>query len=252
MLADVGRSFQEAVLSGSLLIAIPVAATAGLVSFASPCVLPLVPGYLSFVTGLAGEDLDRRRRGRMLLGAALFVLGFTVVFTAYGLLFGSLGALLVEHQVVITRVLGVVVIVLGLAFGGWLPTLRGEWRLHRWPDLGLVGAPVVGALFALGWIPCIGPTLGAVQLLAFTEATAGRGALLSVAYCLGLGVPFLLFAVSYRRALGASAWVRRHRRVVVRAGGLLLVVLGVLLVTGWWSEVIRPLQGWVGGFQVPV
>src|SRR5512134_1519573 len=176
-----------------MLVAVPVAAVAGFVSFLSPCVLPLVPGYLSYVTGLAGGDLAEHRRGRMLLGAALFVLGFSLVFVGYGALFGGLGEVLVRHQVAITRVLGVVVIVMGLLFAGWLPGLSRDWRIHATPRVGLVGAPLLGVLFGLGWTACFGPTLVAVQTLAFSmdAASALRGAVLSLAYCLGLGVPFL-------------------------------------------------------------
>ena len=184
----------------------------------------------------------------MLAGTGLFVLGFTAVFVSYGVLFGGLGSLLVDHGSVITRVLGGLTILLGLAFVGLLPGSMREFRIHRAPSLGLAGAPVLGVLFGLGWTPCIGPTLGAVQTLAYTAASAGRGALLSAVYCIGLGVPFLLAAVAYRRALGAFGWVRRHSLWVTRAGGVMLVTLGVLLVTGWWDQLTVLLRGWVGGF----
>jgi len=252
----VGDRFGSIAASGSLAFAVPIAALAGLVSFLSPCVVPLVPGYLSYVTGLSGAELAGRagdvRRSRVLVGTALFVLGFTAVFVSYGLLFGSLGASLREHQDVIVRVLGVLTIVLGLAFAGWLPGLSREWRVHGVGRVGLAGAPLLGVLFGLGWTPCIGPTLAAVQTLAFTEASAARGALLSLAYCIGLGLPFLLAGIAYSRALGTFGWVRRHRVWVMRAGGLMLVALGVLLVTGLWGEMVAQMQGWIGGFEVVV
>jgi cytochrome c-type biogenesis protein len=240
----------EIVLDGSILLAVPVALLAGLVSFASPCVVPLVPGYLAYVTGLSGSELSGGRRGRMVLGAALFVLGFTVVFASYGLLFGGLGAELIEHMDPIMRVLGVLTIGLGLAFAGWLPGLEREWRVRAMPTVGLAGAPVLGALFGIGWTPCIGPTLAAVQILALDEGSAGRGALLSVMYAMGLGIPFVLAAVAYRRALGAFEWIRRHQVWVMRAGGIMLIALGVLLVTGAWSAMVASMQSWIYGFEV--
>lgn len=250
----------EAVLSGPLLVALPLAALAGLVSFASPCVLPLVPAYLSYVSGLpvapaqasTGSTLVRTRQtSRVLTGTLLFVAGFTIVFVSYGALFGGLGSLLVEYSDPITRVLGVVTIVVGLAFGGWLPGLDGDRRLmDRFPGVGLGAAPVLGVLFAIGWTPCIGPTLAAVQVLAFDQGTAARGAVLSVAYCIGLGLPFVAFALAYGRASSLSGWLRRHMRAIQTVGAVVLVGLGVALVTGLWSEAMAGLQGWVSGFEV--
>ncbi|WP_046768258.1 cytochrome c biogenesis CcdA family protein [Jiangella alkaliphila] len=245
-------SFGETVLTGSLALAVPVAALAGLVSFLSPCVLPLVPGYLGYVTGLSGAELASGRRGRLVLGVLLFVLGFSVVFVSYGLLFGGLGTLLLEHSETIMRVLGVVTIGLGLLFAGWLPGLSRDWRTEARPAVGLAGAPLLGAVFGIGWTPCMGPTLAAVQALAFTEASAARGALLSFAYCLGLGIPFLLAALAYQRASRWFQWVRQHQQAVMRAGGVMLIVLGVLLVTGLWNELMVSMQGWIGGFEVAV
>ena len=249
---SVGETFGEAVLSGSLLVAVPVAVVAGLVSFLSPCVLPLVPGYLSYVTGLSGSEMAGGRRGRVLTGTLLFVAGFTAVFVSYGALFGGLGTHLVQHADAITRVDGVLTIGLGLLFAGCLPGLSTEWRLHASPRVGLVGAPLLGALFGIGWTPCIGPTLAAVQVLAFDEASAARGAVLSVAYCVGLGLPFVAAALAYRSALGTFGWVRRHQVWVMRVGGAMLVVLGLLLVTGAWSEIVASMQGWIGSFEVVV
>jgi len=251
--AGVGDTFADVVTSGSLLLALPVAVLAGLVSFLSPCVLPLVPGYLSYVTGLVGADLGEARRGRLVGGAGLFVLGFTAVFVSFGALFGGLGALLQEHASALTRGLGLVTVVLGLAFMGLVPGLQRDVRVHAWPtSLGLVGAPLLGVLFGLGWTPCIGPTLGAVQTLAFTETSALRGAVLTAAYCLGLGLPFLLVAVAFRRAAGALGWVRRRSHLVMTLGGAMLVVLGLLLVTGWWTDLAVRMQVWVSSFQTAV
>ncbi|HEY0537354.1 MAG TPA: cytochrome c biogenesis protein CcdA [Actinoallomurus sp.] len=240
------------VTSGSLVLAFPVAAAAGLVSFLSPCVLPLVPGYLSYVTGMSGADLAMQRRGRLVLGVALFVLGFTVVFVSAGLAFGGFGALVQRHTTVLTRVLGAITIMLGLAFMGFIPGLQRTVKSSRLPAAGLAGAPLLGMLFGLGWTPCIGPTLAAVQAMAYNEASAARGALLSFAYCLGLGLPFLFTAVAYRRALGAFGFVKRHYQAVMRVGGGMLVAIGFLLVTGAWTDLTIKMQGWVSGFTTVI
>jgi cytochrome c-type biogenesis protein len=237
------------VANGSLALAVPIALAAGLVSFLSPCVLPLVPGYLSYVTGLSGADLESQRRGRMVLGALLFVAGFSAVFLAVNVAAGAAGAYLQEHTRTLQQVLGAITVLMGLAFLGLVPRLQREWRfLHKRPVGGLAGAPVLGVLFGLGWTPCIGPTLGTVLALSFSEGTASRGAVLAVAFCLGLGVPFVVAAVAYRRALGAFGWVRRHSLWVTRAGGAMLVVIGVLLVTGVWEWLTRGLQTWAASF----
>ncbi len=235
--------------SGSLIFAFPVAFAAGLIAFLSPCVLPLAPGYVSFVTGLTGAELADGRKSRMLLGSVLFVLGFSVVFVSFGAFFGGVGSVLLQYQDVITRVLGVVVIIMGLAFMGFIPGLQREWRIHRLPNWGVAGAPILGVLFGLGWTPCIGPTLAAVQTLAFTEASALRGALLSFVYCLGLGLPFVLLAVLFSRTARALAWVRGHYLLVMRIGGGMLVIVGVLLVTGAWTDFTIWLRTSVPNFE---
>ncbi len=237
-----GDWFSSTAASGSMALAVPVALVAGLVSFFSPCVIPLLPGYLSYATGLSGADLEDARRGRMLAGSLLFVLGFSTVFVALGTLSGALGSWLVTWQREITVVLGVLTIVLGLAFAGLVPWLQRDWRVHRVPTVGLGAAPLLGVLFGLGWTPCIGPTLGVITTLSINEATAGRGALLSACYALGLGLPFVVAGLAYRRALGTFAWVRRHQQWVTRVGGLMLVAVGVLLVTGWWGELVTWIQ----------
>jgi cytochrome c-type biogenesis protein len=239
----VGEWFQQQALAGSLLLAVPVALVAGLVSFFSPCVIPLLPGYLSYATGLSGADLGSERRGRMLAGALLFVAGFTVVFVILGFSTGALGGRLVRWDDELTVALGVLTILLGLAFAGWLPFFsQREWRIHQIPAVGLAAAPLIGFLFGLGWLPCVGPTLAAIQALSLNEATAARGAVLSAVYAVGLGVPFVVAALMYRRALRAFAWVRRHQLWVMRAGGVMLVAVGLLLVTGYWSELVQWLQ----------
>ena len=237
-----GDFFRESAASGSLLLAIPVALLAGLVSFFSPCVIPLLPGYLSYATGLSGADLENARRGRMLAGSVLFVLGFTVVFVALGTLSGAFGSWLVTYRREITVVMGLLVIVLGLAFIGFVPLLQRDVRVHQVPAVGLAAAPMLGFLFGLGWTPCIGPTLGAILTLSINEATAARGAVLSGVYAIGLGVPFVLAGLAYRRALGAFGFVRRHQMWITRLGGAMLVLVGLLLVTGWWDWIVNWVQ----------
>jgi cytochrome c-type biogenesis protein len=234
--------FQQQASSGSLLLAIPVALIAGLVSFFSPCVIPLLPGYLSYATGLSGADLEHARRGRMLAGSLLFVMGFSVVYVLLGWVSGSIGSWLVGWRSQLEIILGVITILLGLAFAGLVPFLQRDWRVHQVPAVGLAAAPVLGFLFGVGWTPCIGPTLAAITNLSLNEATAGRGALLSGVYCLGLGVPFIIAALAYRRALGAFGVVRRHQQWVTRIGGAMLVLVGLALVTGWWDQAVTYLQ----------
>lgn len=244
--------FVEQVTSGTMLLAVPVAVVAGAVSFFSPCVVPLLPGYVSYATGLSGADLETARRGRMLAGTFLFVLGFTVWFVVLGTASGALGEWLWQYKRPISVVLGVVTIVVGLVFAGVVPWLQRDVRVHRLPAVGLAAAPMLGLLFAIGWTPCLGPTIAAVQTLALTQGTAARGAVLSIAYSLGLGIPFIVLGLAYRHMLGALRWVRRHQMWVTRVGGVMLVAVGLLLVTGYWDLWVAELRGWVGGFQVPV
>ena len=238
--------FTEQAGSGTLLLAVPVAVVAGLVSFFSPCVIPLLPGYLSYATGLSGADLadgaSRRHRGRMLLGSVLFVLGFSVVFVLIGTASGAAGAWLITYRRELSVALGVLSVLLGLVFMGAVPLLQREWRIHRVPAVGVAAAPLLGFLFGLGWTPCISPTLGVITTLSLNEATAGRGALLSAFYALGLGLPFIVAGLAYERTLGAARWVRRHQGTVVRLGGLMMVVVGLLLLTGWWDQAVSWLQ----------
>jgi len=275
--AEVGETFKDTVTDGPLLVAMGISMLVGAISFFSPCVLPLVPGYLSYVAGLAGTGRatvgpadssnapavsqqtanvvvgsgaatvvrSAPARGRMVAGALLFVLGFTAVFTSFGAAFGGLGRVLLEQQRVITSVLGAITIVLGLAFLGLIPPLSRQWRFNRLPRGGLAGAPLLGVVFGLGWTPCLGPTLGAINSLAFTEASAGRGALLGFTYCLGLGIPFVLTALGAGRALRVSEFARRHAGTVMKIGGGFLVLIGVLLLTGAWDSAMNWLRAWL-------
>jgi cytochrome c-type biogenesis protein len=295
------------VLSGPLILAVPVAVAAGAVTFLSPCVLPLVPGYLSYVTGMSGTAAGQQRaparkaaapamaaaqaagpvvaagvageetselaaaspavtsadpaadaiqRGRVVAGAMLFVLGFSVLFASEGVLLGGLGEKLLVHQRVVTQVLGVVTIVLGLLFAGVLDRLTLTGRIFRpsWrPRAGLAGAPLLGLMFGLTWTPCIGPTLSAVLGLAGTSGTAARGALLALAYGIGLGIPFLIVAFAFQRGMQFFGWARRHARLITGLGGAMLVVVGVLEVTGTWSAAMSWLQvHWSSSYQAPI
>lgn len=250
---DIGTWAQNAV-GGSMTLAIPVAVLAGLVSFFSPCVVPLLPGYISYATGLGAAEVveGSNRRGRLLAGTSLFVLGFAVVFVATGVVAGSLGRLLLEYREVISRVLGVVVIVLGLMFAGVLRFGQRDLRSHRVPAAGVAAAPLLGVLFALGWTPCISPTLSVVVNLGLNEGSALRGGLLGFAYALGLGVPFVLAGLAFTRMARAVSVVRRHQLALMRIGGLLMVVVGLLLVSGVWEQLTGSLRQWMSTFETVI
>ncbi|MEU5931942.1 cytochrome c biogenesis protein CcdA [Micromonospora sp. NPDC047187] len=271
-----GETFEQLALSGPLLLAIGAAALAGLVSFLSPCVLPLVPGYLSYVTGLAGADLEGRRpeadpapagggvavkervaragavKGRVLAGTLLFIGGFTVVFVATAILFASIGRVFFDYKRELQVGVGVLIIVAGLSYLGMIPALQREFRISRLPSAGLLGAPVFGAVFALSWVPCTGPTLGAVMGMATASGQSDRAVVLAVAYCLGLGIPFIVFGLGFERLLGVFRAVRRNSRWVTRVGGALLILIGLALVTGGWQSFVIWLQTTVGVGEVSI
>lgn len=236
----------ELVFSGQLLVAIPIALAAGLISFLSPCVLPLVPGYLGYLGGFtdasAEAAVERRNRRRLLLGVALFVAGFTAVFLVYTSLAGAAGAWLRVWQDPITRVLGGVLIVMGLVFVGQFTFLQRQLKPSWRPATGLAGAPLLGIVFGLGWTPCIGPALAAVLSLSLSAESAWRGALLGLAYCVGLGIPFLLVALGFGWVTGSLAFLRRHIRTINLIGGGLLIVIGLVMVSGLWTAWMSELQ----------
>ena len=236
--------FVEQILSGFLITAFPIAVIAGFISFLSPCVLPLVPGYLSFAAGFSNS------RGKVLLGSFLFVLGFSTVFVSYGAVFGGLGNRLAANEVEISRGLGVVTIFLGFIFLGkfaMMPTIRPRMKTTG----GLIGAPILGFLFGIGWTPCIGPALAAVQTLAFQESSAVRGALLSLGYCLGLGLPFIASGLFLDRSERLRKVLVRRGDLISKIGGIFLITIGLLQVIGIWGQIMNSLRSLISDF-IPV
>jgi cytochrome c-type biogenesis protein len=227
-------SLVHAVTDGPLVVAAVVSLLVGVLGFASPCVLPLVPGYLSYIAGLSGEDDVSRKR--VILGSALFVAGFTTVFVGEGVLFGSVGAALRNDTVVLQRIMGAVTVLLGLVFVGVIPQLQREIRWHWLPRPGLLGAPALGITFGLAWGPCLTPTVGAVLSMAYYQPTAGRGALLMTFYCVGLGLPFVAFGLGAGWATRSVHVLRRRRRALSIVGGLALSGMGILLMSGTWNH----------------
>ncbi|CAN1488473.1 CcdA Cytochrome c biogenesis protein [Candidatus Nanopelagicaceae bacterium] len=236
--------FVEQIFSGVLVTAFPFAVIAGVISFLSPCVLPLVPGYLSFAAGFSVS------RGKVLLGSFLFVLGFSAVFVSFGAVFGGLGNTLSAHEEFISRILGLVTIFLGFIFYGrfpFSPTIRPKMRTTG----GLLGAPLLGVLFGIGWTPCIGPALAAVQTLAFQESSAVRGAVLSFGYCLGLGLPFILSGLFMDKSAKLRSIIYRRGDVISKIGGVFLIAIGVLEVLGLWSQLMNSMRSLISDF-IPV
>jgi cytochrome c-type biogenesis protein len=244
-------SITQIVSGGNLALALPLALLAGLIAFASPCVLPLVPGYLAYVGGFAATQ-ERKGRSRLVFGVLLFILGFSVVFVSLNLVFATAGLVLIPWIDLITRIAGVFLIVMGLVFIGQFSFLqrqfKPEWRIAT----GLGGAPLLGIVFGIGWTPCIGPTLGAVLSLSLGSGTPWRGVLLGVVYCLGLGIPFLLVALGLNWVTGSVAWLKRHIRVINIIGGSLLIIIGLLMVTGLWRALISSLGAVIGSFVSPI
>jgi cytochrome c-type biogenesis protein len=245
--------------AGALWLAIPLALAAGLVSFLSPCILPLVPGYLGFISGAAGTSTQsasasqaRTQRRRMLLGVLLFIAGFTIVFVAYTVIGGAASVFLLQWGELITRILGVVVIAMGIVFLGFFGFAQREFKLQVNSTTGLVGAPLLGITLAIGWAPCTGPTLAAIISVGWTLGDPWRAALLGVAYSLGLGIPFLLVALGFGWATSATAFMRRHIRTVNIIGGALLILLGVLMVSGVWTQIMSRLTAVMGSVILPL
>jgi len=229
-------------LSGNLILALPIAALAGLISFASPCVIPLVPGYLSYAAGFS------KSRGKLFLGSLLFVLGFTALFVTYGALFGTLGSTISANQKNISRVLGLFTILMGLIFMGRINLMR-SFKVNKIADSGLIGAPILGFLFGLGWTPCIGPALAAVQTLAIESASASRGSILSVAYCIGLGTPFILSSLFLDRSQAVRKFLAKNGDRISYVGGVLLIAIGAMQLTGTWDSLMNSLRGLISGFE---
>ena len=229
-------------LTGNLILALPIAAIAGLISFASPCVIPLVPGYLTYAAGFS------KNRGKLLLGSILFVFGFTALFVAYGALFGSLGSNISANQKIISRVLGIFTIFMGLIFMGRINLMR-SFKLNGIAESGLIGAPILGFLFGLGWTPCIGPALAAVQTLAIESASAVRGSILSATYCFGLGAPFILTGLYFDKSQSMRKFLAKNGEKISFAGGILLIVIGAMQLTGTWDSLMNSLRGFISGFE---
>jgi cytochrome c-type biogenesis protein len=236
--------FVNQIMDGALLLAFPIAIVAGLISFLSPCVLPLVPGYISYAAGMS------KSRGRVLAGSLLFILGFSVLFISYGALFGGLGSKILNHQGVITQVLGLFTIALGLIFMGRFPMMP-VYKPKISTVGGLVGAPLLGFLFGVGWTPCIGPALAAVETLAFEQASAWRGAILSFGYCIGLGIPFILTGLFFDRSAKLRRFISKRGNMITNVGGVLMIVIGLLQVFGIWNELMNSLRSSISNF-IPV
>jgi len=231
----------EQLFSGFLLVAFPIAILAGLISFISPCVLPLVPGYLSFAAGYS------QSKGRVFLGSILFVLGFSVLFISYGALFGGIGSRIATNDEMITRILGVITILLGLIFMGSFPMMR-TFSPKVATNGGLLGAPLLGFLFGVGWTPCIGPALATVQTLAFQESSAARGAILSFGYCIGLGAPFIASGLYLDKSTRLRRFLTKRGDLISKIGGVLLILIGISQLLGFWTDLMISLRSMISAF----
>jgi cytochrome c-type biogenesis protein len=236
--------FVNQIFDGTLLIAFPISIVAGFISFLSPCVLPLVPGYLSYAAGMS------KSRGRVLLGSILFISGFTLLFVSYGALFGGLGSKILSHEIGITRILGFFTIALGIIFLGVFPMMP-TYRPKMSAMGGLIGAPILGFLFGVGWTPCIGPVLATVLTLAFEQASAPRGAILSLGYSVGLGIPFILSGLYLDKSLVLRRFISRHGNVITNIGGAMLILIGLLQIFGLWNEITNSMRSLISNF-IPV
>ena len=245
-------SIGELVFSGPLLLALPVAIAAGFVAFASPCVLPLVPGYLGYVSGFSGSSTTTRPTARLVVGVVLFIFGFSAVFISFSIVFASLGAALISWVDVILRVAGILLILMGFVFIGQVSFLQRTTKLPLGSANGFLGAPILGVVFGLGWAPCIGPTLIAVNTLAFSVGDIPRATALAIAYCLGLGIPFLLIALGFGWVTGAVAWLKQHIRAINITGGVILMAIGMAMVSGVWQMWMSSLQAVIGGTTTPL
>lgn len=246
-----GDLFASIVLNGQFLVAIPIAMLAGLVSFASPCILPLVPGYLAYVGGITSTTATHPRR-RIVVGVALFTAGFAIVFMAYGAAFGAIGSWLLEWQDLLARIMGVVLIAMGFIFIGAMPGMQRTLRLPMSPAAGMAGAPLLGIVFGLGWTPCLGPTLAAISILSIDSGSPWRGTALAFFYCLGLGVPFLLVALGFGWVSNAVTFLKRHIRAINISGGIALIMIGLLMISGLWTAWLYELQAVIGGVVLPI
>jgi len=242
----------EIVFSGPLILALPLALAAGFLAFASPCVLPLVPGYLGYVSGFSAQDSVKRPTTRLVIGVLLFIAGFSSVFISFSIAFASLGSLLVGWLDVIIRFAGLLVILMGFVFIGQVSFLQRAVTLPLAGTSGFVGAPVLGVVFGLGWAPCIGPTLIAINTLALTVGDIPRAVILAVAYCIGLGLPFLLIALGFGWVTGGVAFLKRHIRAINITGGAMLMAIGVAMVSGLWQMWMSSLQAVIGGTVTPL
>jgi cytochrome c-type biogenesis protein len=234
--------------------ALLVAFGGGLISFLSPCTLPLLPGYLSYISGLGAEEVQSGENTGLLVGTSvLFVLGFSLVFVALGATASYVGSLVASYHSVLNRAAGVFIIVMALIMVGMVrfPLFYQEKRFHLSRDFGMWSALPLGMAFAFGWTPCIGPVLTSIMAIASQQGTAERGAFLLFVYALGLGAPFLLVSLFTERAFRSLRWFKHHYSALNLTGGALLLVMGVFLVLGQWTQFMAPFMNWYNQLNLP-